>query len=409
MVKKNIQINLSIFIQMTLGLIFIVAAVMIVFLVNRNMRQQALVEAESKARIILDLNLSTHTYFSQQLKPKLFKLTDTLRSDDYFEPTWMSSTYAIREIYKYFISFRKVDCYYKECAINARSPENEADADERAFLEELGKNSELIVRSGVRFLDGKPYFIVLRRGEVMEKSCLRCHGNPESAPKDLVRYYGPERSVHRKVEDVAQAISIRVPLSTAYAEANRFSLRLSGILLIILIGLFAIQVWLNKRFVFTPLTLIHNQTSRILADDKNLGEKIPLPFGRELNELTNTFNEMSVRLRSEIDTLEERVEERTVELKQVNDQLEQDISKRQQVEKEREKLIQELQKALAEVKTLSGLIPICASCKKIRDDKGYWGQIESYISDHSEAEFSHGICPDCMKKLYPDLMEDDLK
>jgi len=56
-----------------------------------------------------------------------------------------------------------------------------------------------------------------------------------------------------------------------------------------------------------------------------------------------------------------------------------------------------------EVKILKGFLPICASCKKIRDDKGYWSQIESYIQDHSEAEFSHGICPDCAKKLYPEL------
>jgi hypothetical protein len=76
---------------------------------------------------------------------------------------------------------------------------------------------------------------------------------------------------------------------------------------------------------------------------------------------------------------------------------------RKQAEEERERLIAELQKALSEVKTLSGLLPICASCKSIRDDKGYWKQIESYIKDHSEAEFSHGICPDCMKKLYPEF------
>jgi len=63
----------------------------------------------------------------------------------------------------------------------------------------------------------------------------------------------------------------------------------------------------------------------------------------------------------------------------------------------------ELQKALSEVKTLRGFLPICSSCKKIRDDKGYWNQIESYIEARSEAEFSHGICPDCQKKLYPDL------
>jgi PAS domain S-box-containing protein len=79
-----------------------------------------------------------------------------------------------------------------------------------------------------------------------------------------------------------------------------------------------------------------------------------------------------------------------------------DITERKQAEEEREKMIGDLKEALSQVKTLSGFIPICASCKKIRDDKGYWNQIESYIRDHSEAEFSHGICPDCMKKLYPD-------
>jgi DNA-binding NtrC family response regulator len=77
--------------------------------------------------------------------------------------------------------------------------------------------------------------------------------------------------------------------------------------------------------------------------------------------------------------------------------------KLKQAEEEREKLIHKLQEALAKVKTLSGMLPICASCKKIRDDKGYWNQIESYIRDHSEAEFSHSICPDCKKKLYGDV------
>lgn len=66
---------------------------------------------------------------------------------------------------------------------------------------------------------------------------------------------------------------------------------------------------------------------------------------------------------------------------------------------------EELRKALAKIKTLSGLLPICASCKKIRDDHGYWTQLESYISEHSEAEFTHGCCPECMKKLYPEMYE----
>ena len=84
-----------------------------------------------------------------------------------------------------------------------------------------------------------------------------------------------------------------------------------------------------------------------------------------------------------------------------------DITERKQAEEEREKLVHDLQEALSRVKSLSGLLPICASCKKIRDDKGYWNQIESYIHDHSEADFSHSICPECARKLYPELYEEE--
>jgi len=82
-----------------------------------------------------------------------------------------------------------------------------------------------------------------------------------------------------------------------------------------------------------------------------------------------------------------------------------DITERKRVEMEREKLLRELQKALSEIKKLSGLLPICSSCKKVRDDKGYWNQIETYIREHSEAEFSHGLCPDCVRKMYPDFSQ----
>lgn len=80
-----------------------------------------------------------------------------------------------------------------------------------------------------------------------------------------------------------------------------------------------------------------------------------------------------------------------------------DITLRKEAELENQRLVKELRQALANVKVLRGLLPICASCKKIRDDKGYWNQIESYIRDHSEVDFSHGICPACVKKLYPDI------
>jgi CheY-like chemotaxis protein len=71
--------------------------------------------------------------------------------------------------------------------------------------------------------------------------------------------------------------------------------------------------------------------------------------------------------------------------------------------REKERLIKELQDALENVKTLSGLLPICANCKDIRTDDGYWIQVESYFKTRSNLKFTHGICPDCLKKLYPDL------
>lgn len=84
----------------------------------------------------------------------------------------------------------------------------------------------------------------------------------------------------------------------------------------------------------------------------------------------------------------------------------QEIERRKTVEREKEELINELQQALSEVKTLRGFLPICANCRKIRDDRGYWQQIEGYIQEHSEAKFSHGLCPDCTKILYPEYPQD---
>lgn len=72
-------------------------------------------------------------------------------------------------------------------------------------------------------------------------------------------------------------------------------------------------------------------------------------------------------------------------------------------EKEQQRLIEKLQEAFAEIKTLKGFIPICASCKKIRDDEGYWNQLEAYISEHTDAIFTHGICPDCAEKCRKEI------
>lgn len=76
-----------------------------------------------------------------------------------------------------------------------------------------------------------------------------------------------------------------------------------------------------------------------------------------------------------------------------------DVSERRRAEIEQDRTIEELQKALAQVKQMSGMLPICSSCKKIRDDRGYWNAVEKYVTDHSDATFTHGLCPDCKEKF----------
>lgn len=92
----------------------------------------------------------------------------------------------------------------------------------------------------------------------------------------------------------------------------------------------------------------------------------------------------------------------------LNDELTFEITERKRVQKERERLITELQDALANIKVLRGLLPICSHCKKIRDDEGAWHMVEVYVREHSNADFSHSICPECLTKMYPEFGRNNL-
>ena len=325
--RRNIR--LGIFLNIGMGIVFLIAAVIAVISVNDGMHRQALMEAESKARIILDRNLATHTYFTKIMKPSIFECTKSLRTKDYFDPTWMSSTFAIREIEKYFKASNPSGYFFKDAALDARSPENEAEGYERLFLEKINADKKLETESSVRRIDGKPFLVVLRRGEVMEAACLKCHANPKDAPKGLIDFYGSERSFNRKVGDAVSAVSLRIPLAEAYAGADIFSLKLSTFLIVVLACLFTAQYWFYRRYLLKPLHVMQEKAAQIAAHDEHLGEQIPQPLGRELGQLAAAFNEMSVKLRHDRDHLEELVEKRTAELKLANEQLrrERDFSK----------------------------------------------------------------------------------
>jgi methyl-accepting chemotaxis protein len=123
----------------------------------------------------------------------------------------------------------------------------------------------------------------------------------------------------------------------------------------------------------------------------------------EFSEVGRAFDQMANKIERTSTALKKSGERLT----RINEQLRREIAEREQAEEERNQLIAGLTDALAQIRTLTGLLPICSSCKKVRNGEGNWEQIEAYIREHSEADFSHSICPECAKKLYPDIDLED--
>ena len=318
--------------SLAVALCVFVSALLIGISTYNQAMTHAIEEAEAKADLILKRNLATHTYFSHQLKPTLFAYVDPILTDDDFDPVWMSSTYAVREIDKYFKELTDTDYYYKECAIHARSPQNEADDYEKRFIEALNTDPTLQREARIRTIDGKTYLNVLHRGETMERSCLRCHSVADAAPGRMIEIYGAENSFHRSENEVVSAISIRIPISETREITLSIYYSLIAFSLVVLLMLVLIVVWLNRYLVIHPLTRITSEANKIATDLSYLGETIPLVFGKEFNALAASFNSMSEALLRNRETLEIQVESRTRELQKALLALEKDIQKRKAVE-----------------------------------------------------------------------------
>lgn len=301
------------------ALFFLVAGFFTIVLLNREMRKVALEDARRQARIIMDENLAIHAYFADKLKPAVFNLLEESDYDpEYFDPAWMSSTYAVREVIKELEYFNGGDYYYKECAVNARSPLNEANRYEAAFIKDINHDPELIETTGIREYQGKPYFVVLRRGEQMDGGCLMCHSVPANAPEELVKIYGPDRSFNRHEGEYVSAISMRIPLEDAYDRVDAVLLKLSLSMLGIFTLLFTAVVYFNRRQLLKPLEELRSHAVRITRNPADVEDEIPLRYSSEFNSLAKSFNTMYGSLKEYQGRLEEKVRERTAELERSN-------------------------------------------------------------------------------------------
>ena len=127
------------------------------------------------------------------------------------------------------------------------------------------------------------------------------------------------------------------------------------------------------------------------------------PFGYIMKPFDETEIQAAIEIALHKRAMERRVKQAHEALKKTNRKLEEEIARRKTAEAEKDRVIDVLKKTIRKINTLKGLLPICAACKRIRNKKGEWRPIENYISEHSNADFTHDICPECAKKLYPDV------
>jgi PAS domain S-box-containing protein len=306
-----------------------------VYLVRTTMRAQALESAAEHAENIMQRHLAIHRYFTDELLPSLDAVAGGSAQDIEFDPRCMSSRYAISVIQSYYVETEDgTPYYYREAAVGARNPVSEADAVEAAYIAQVDAgNGKQEIRE-VREIDGEPYYVVMRPGEVYEESCLGCHSQPELAPAGLVDIYGDTAGFGKQVGMLASIVSVRIPLGPPYRATDITTYAITAELLLIML-LSSLGVYLfNRSQVLRPVRSIRDAAVDIAGGAMPPGTTIDAGGPLEVHELATAFSTMSRSLAQTIDSLEERVAARTERLDAMNQELYAEISERESIEEQ---------------------------------------------------------------------------
>ena len=295
------------------ALVFAIGAAIIVLVVNWDDRRGVVRDAEEKAALLLNHDVAAHKDLNSVLASATVRRAGAEATPDELEPVCLSSNHAVQEIGSEFNAIKDEPYYYKRASIDARNPANEADGIERDFLTRRSAEPEAEWK-GVRNIAGQTWFVLMRRGPPLAPPCLRCHGEPRDAPGRLIERYGTERGFHRRESQAAWVASVRVPLDRALAVANAFSIRLIVALLGMLTVMYVATTSVNRRLLFKPLSLLRQHAMLVAGGQRDVAQQLPPPRGRDLQDLTVAFNEMSSRLAAQKEELERQVHERTQEI-----------------------------------------------------------------------------------------------
>lgn len=299
-------------------LLLMVAIMIILIFVGMKLRSHGIEEVELRARLLLQSKQAMIDFVTKELRPNLYRyLSENNINNPEFELTWMSAGFVTRRVLHYFSQNDFAEYYFKDAAINARSPENEANAYEAAYLNELAEGARETSRSIIMNINGKPFFIYMQPHTGMfTKDCMLCHSTPENAPPGLVEKYGSERSFGKEIGALPSILSIRIPMTQAQIYNEKLIMGISAFIVFFLSCVFLVQWFFTRREIVSPLKKIIRTAQMIAEDESRLGEMIKVRGGTELTELADAFSLMSRKLSDSRDNLERQVQERTEEFRQ---------------------------------------------------------------------------------------------
>ncbi len=293
----------------------IISIAVILIVVNLYLREHALMMAEREAKLIIAEKQALIKYFANDLRPKVLETLKEAGVDNpQFEPVWMSAFYVNKKTTEYFRALGFKDYYYKNAAINARNPDNEAVQYEREYLEQAEKN-HVAEKVAIVDIEGKSYLTYLKSNTSrFTEKCNLCHSTPDKAPSNLLAIYGSERAFNKKEGSLASVLSLRIPLDAAYLQINDLAIPVSILCIISLALSYLLQWHISKKQFVLPLERL---TKKALAiSSNNAQHEVVVEVGKteEIADLSKAFNLMSTSLIKDKLQLEACVQERTAEL-----------------------------------------------------------------------------------------------
>lgn len=270
-------------------IVSLVAAVVLAFLSYRFTVNGAMMEAKKQGNIVFTFIESSRLFFRKEQRPLVMELVEKER----FYPNLMSGFAFTRGVWDEFV-MKLPEYRFKQATIDPLYAPNKADADEVALIGEFAANKELETKEGILEKDGENYFYFARPIKVGKK-CLRCHGDPDDAPRDQIEIYGTENGYNWNEGDTVAAFITYVPIQTALDAARKaamvlFAYGLAGILVLTLI------IWFFfNRYLIKPIEMLEQRTSE-LSLGKDLNEAVSTGTDDELGSLSRAIDRMRISM-----------------------------------------------------------------------------------------------------------------